>query len=132
VRLIGNRLLIALYDIAEIIIKPIGALLSRKIVNGLLRIGLAVFILASASIFFFLRNALILVSPAPGAGAAFFSVMSIPFSSVTSREEGHVLGITGRQDAGYVLAPPSVAVSFTTTVPVHLRLCSALRWWSSS
>jgi len=68
--------LIALYDLAEIFIKPFGALLSKKIGEwAVLRIGLALFILAQGSISSFLPMAHP-GSPAPGSGRRFLSVMS--------------------------------------------------------
>jgi MFS family permease len=100
--------LIALYDLAEIFIKPLGALLSRKIGEwAVLRIGLALFILASGLYLVLPPQWLILVRLLQGAGAAFFSVMSMTLLIRYFMErKGTVLGIYGAfKNAGYVLAP---------------------------
>jgi MFS transporter, ACDE family, multidrug resistance protein len=100
--------LIALYDLAEIFIKPFGALLSRKIGEwAVLRIGLSLFILASGLYLAFPPQWLILVRLLQGAGAAFFSVMSMTLLIRYFMErKGAVLGIYGAfKNAGYVLAP---------------------------
>jgi len=100
--------LIALYDLAEIFIKPFGALLSKKIGEwAVLRIGLALFILASGLYLVLPSQWLILVRLLQGAGAAFFSVMSMTLLIRYFMErKGTVLGIYGAfKNAGYVLAP---------------------------
>lgn len=100
--------LIALYDLAEIFIKPLGALLSRKIGEwAVLRIGLSLFIVASGLYFVLSPRSLILVRLLQGAGAAFFSVMSMTLLIRYFMErKGAVLGIYGAfKNAGYVLAP---------------------------
>lgn len=100
--------LIALYDLAEIFIKPFGALLSRKIGEwAVLRIGLALFIFASGLYLALPPQWLILVRLLQGAGAAFFSVMSMTLIIRYFMErKGTVLGIYGAfKNAGYVLAP---------------------------
>jgi len=100
--------LIALYDLAEIFIKPLGALLSRKIGEwAVLRIGLSLFIVASGLYFVLPPQSLILVRLLQGAGAAFFSVMSMTLLIRYFMErKGTVLGIYGAfKNAGYVLAP---------------------------
>jgi MFS family permease len=100
--------LIALYDLAEIFIKPFGALLSRKIGEwAVLRIGLALFIFASGLYLALPPQWLILVRLLQGAGAAFFSVMSMTLLIRYFMErKGTVLGIYGAfKNAGYVLAP---------------------------
>ena len=100
--------LIALYDIAEIFIKPLGALLSRKIGEwAVLRIGLAVFSLASGLYLVLEPEWLVLVRLLQGAGAAFFSVMSMTLLIRYFMErKGTVLGVYGAfKNAGYVLAP---------------------------
>jgi len=100
--------LIALYDLAEIFIKPFGALLSRKIGEwAVLRIGLFLFILASGLYLLLPPQWLILVRLLQGAGAAFFSVMSMTLLIRYFMErKGAVLGIYGAfKNAGYVLAP---------------------------
>jgi MFS family permease len=106
--LIAIGFLIALYDIAEIFIKPLGALLSKKIGEwAVLRIGLALFILASGLYLVISPQWLILVRLLQGAGAAFFSVMSMTLLIRYFMErKGTVLGIYGAfKNAGYVLAP---------------------------
>jgi len=106
--LIVIGLLIALYDLAEIFIKPFGALLSRKIGEwAVLRIGLALFIVASGLYLVLPPQYLILVRLLQGAGAAFFSVMSMTLLIRYFMErKGTVLGIYGAfKNAGYVLAP---------------------------
>jgi MFS family permease len=100
--------LIALYDLAEIFIKPFGALLSRKIGEwSVLRIGLSLFIVASGLYLIFPPEGLILVRLLQGAGAAFFSVMSMTLLIRYFMErKGTVLGVYGAfKNAGYVLAP---------------------------
>ena len=100
--------LIALYDLAEIFIKPFGALLSRKIGEwAVLRIGLALFIFASGLYLVLPPQWLILVRLLQGAGAAFFSVMSMTLLiRYFMARKGTVLGIYGAfKNAGYVLAP---------------------------
>ena len=100
--------LIALYDLAEIFIKPLGALLSKKIGEwAVLRIGLALFILASGLYLILPPQWLILIRLLQGAGAAFFSVMSMTLLIRYFMErKGTVLGIYGAfKNAGYVLAP---------------------------
>ena len=100
--------LIALYDLAEIFIKPFGALLSRKIGEwAVLRIGLALFIFASGLYLVLPPQWLILVRLLQGAGAAFFSVMSMTLLiRYFMVRKGTVLGIYGAfKNAGYVLAP---------------------------
>jgi MFS family permease len=100
--------LIALYDLAEIFIKPLGALLSRKIGEwAVLRIGLSLFILASGLYFVLPPQSLVLVRLLQGAGAAFFSVMSMTLLIRYFMErKGTVLGVYGAfKNAGYVLAP---------------------------
>ena len=100
--------LIALYDLAEIFIKPFGALLSRRIGEwAVLRIGLSLFIIASALYLALPPEWLILVRLLQGAGAAFFSVMSMTLLIRYFMErKGTVLGIYGAfKNAGYVLAP---------------------------
>ena len=100
--------LIALYDLAEIFIKPFGALLSRKIGEwAVLRMGLSLFILASGLYLVLPPQGLILVRLLQGAGAAFFSVMSMTLLIRYFMErKGTVLGIYGAfKNAGYVLAP---------------------------
>jgi len=100
--------LIALYDLAEIFIKPLGALLSRKIGEWtVLRIGLSLFIVASGLYLVLPPQWLILVRLLQGAGAAFFSVMSMTLLIRYFMErKGTVLGIYGAfKNAGYVLAP---------------------------
>jgi len=100
--------LIALYDIAEIFIKPLGALLSRKIGEwAVLRIGLILFSLASGLYLLLPSEYLVLTRLLQGAGAAFFSVMSMTLLIRYFMErKGTVLGIYGAfKNAGYVLAP---------------------------
>src|SRR4030043_223867 len=106
--LIAISFLIALYDIAEIFIKPFGALLSKKIGEGaVLRIGLALFILASGLYLILPPKGLILVRLLQGAGAAFFSVMSMTLLIRYFMErKGSVLGIYGAfKNAGIVRGP---------------------------
>ncbi|MCJ7594024.1 MAG: MFS transporter, partial [Desulfobacterales bacterium] len=101
-------LLIALYDIAEIFIKPLGALLSRKVGEwAVLRIGLAIFSLASGLYLIMTPQWLIPVRLLQGAGAAFFSVMSMTLLiRYFTERKGTVLGVYGAfKNSGYVLAP---------------------------
>ncbi|UCE54449.1 MAG: MFS transporter [Desulfobacterales bacterium] len=106
--LIVIGILIALYDVAEILVKPIGALLSRRWGEwSILRIGLMLFALASGIYLIFPPQWLIVVRLAQGAGAAFFSVMSITLLiRYFTDKKGAALGIYGAvKNAGYVLAP---------------------------
>jgi MFS transporter, ACDE family, multidrug resistance protein len=100
--------LIALYDIAEIFIKPLGALLSRKIGEwAVLRIGLVLFSLASGLYLFLPSEYLVLTRLLQGVAAAFFSVMSMTLLIRYFMErKGMALGIYGAfKNSGYVLAP---------------------------
>jgi MFS transporter, ACDE family, multidrug resistance protein len=100
--------LIALYDIAEIFIKPLGALLSRKIGEwAVLRIGLILFALASGLYLFLPSEYLVLTRLLQGVAAAFFSVMSMTLLIRYFMErKGMALGIYGAfKNSGYVLAP---------------------------
>jgi MFS family permease len=100
--------LIALYDIAEIFIKPLGAILSRKIGEwAVLRIGLGLFSFASGLYLFLPEGYLVLVRLLQGVSAAFFSVMSMTLLIRHFMDRrGTVLGIYGAfKNSGYVLAP---------------------------
>ena len=100
--------LIALYDIAEIFIKPLGALLSKKIGEwAVLRIGLVFFSFASGLYLILPPGYLVLVRLLQGMGAAFFSVMSMTLLIRYFMErKGTVLGVYGAfKNSGYVLAP---------------------------
>ena len=84
------------------------ALLSRKIGEwAVLRIGLAVFSLASGLYLVLSPQWLVLVRLLQGAGAAFFSVMSMTLLiRYFMDRKGTVLGVYGAfKNAGYVLAP---------------------------
>lgn len=101
-------LLIALYDISEIFIKPLGALLSRQVGEwAVLRTGLLLFSLASGLYIILTPDWLILVRLLQGAGAAFFSVMSMTLLlRYFSDRKGTALGFYGAfKNSGYVLAP---------------------------
>jgi MFS family permease len=106
--LIAIGILIALYDIAEIVVKPIGGLLSRHWGEwSILRAGLMLFALASGIYLILPPQWLILSRFLQGAGAAFFSIMSL---SLLVRhfadQKGMALGIYGAvKNSGYVLAP---------------------------
>ncbi|MBN1104505.1 MAG: MFS transporter, partial [Deltaproteobacteria bacterium] len=100
--------LIALYDIAEIFIKPLGALLSRKVGEwAVLRTGLVLFSIASGLYLLLPPQWLILVRLLQGAGAALFSVMSMTLLiRYFAERKGTALGIYGAfKNSGYVLAP---------------------------
>ncbi len=101
-------LLIALYDLAEIFIKPLGAVLSKKVGEwAVLRTGLVLFSFASGLYLVLSPDWLILVRLLQGAGAAFFSVMSMTLLIRHFAErKGAALGIYGAfKNSGYVLAP---------------------------
>jgi len=103
-------LLIALYDIAEILIKPLGGLLSVQWGEWrVLRLGLVVFALASGSYFYLGPQGLIMVRLMQGAGAALFSVMSMTLLvRYFMARKGMALGVYGLfKSAGYVVAPTS-------------------------
>jgi MFS family permease len=100
--------LVALYDIAEIFIKPLGAILSRKVGEwAVLRTGLVLFSIASGLYLLLPPQWLIPVRILQGAGAAFFSVMSMTLLiRYFSERKGAALGIYGAfKNSGYVLAP---------------------------
>ena len=100
--------LIALYDLAEIFSKPLGAVISRKIGEwAVLRIGLALFSFASGLYLFLPEGYLVLVRLLQGVAAAFFSVMSMTLLiRYFMDRKGTVLGIYGAfKNSGYVLAP---------------------------
>lgn len=106
--LIVIGILIALYDVAEILVKPLGALLSKKLGEWfVLRIGLMFFSLASGLYLILSPQGLILVRLLQGAGAALFSVMSMTLLIRHFMErKGMALGVYGTcKSAGYVLAP---------------------------
>ncbi len=100
--------LIALYDIAEIFIKPLGALLSKKIGEwAVLRIGLVLFSVASGLYLFLPSEYLVLTRLLQGVAAALFSVMSMTLLiRYFIGRKGTALGIYGSfKNSGYVLAP---------------------------
>ncbi len=100
--------LIALYDIAEIFIKPLGALISRKAGEwAVLRAGLVLFSIASGLYLILSPEWLILVRLLQGAGAALFSVMSMTLLvRYFADRKGMALGLYGAfKNSGYVLAP---------------------------
>jgi MFS family permease len=100
--------LIALYDIAEIFVKPLGAVLSRKIGEwAVLRAGLVLFSLASGFYLFLPSEYLVLTRLLQGVSAAFFSVMSMTLLiRYFADRKGTALGIYGAfKNSGYVLAP---------------------------
>jgi len=106
--LITIGILIALYDVAEILVKPLGGLLSKKLGEWfVLRIGLIFFSLASGLYLMLPPQGLILVRLLQGAGAALFSVMSMTLLIRHFMErKGMALGVYGTcKSAGYVLAP---------------------------
>jgi DHA1 family tetracycline resistance protein-like MFS transporter len=106
--LIAIGILIALYDVAEIMIKPLGGLLSRRWGQwSILRAGLVLFALASGIYLILPPQWLILIRLLQGAGAAFFSVMSLTLLIRHFRDQkGMALGIYGAvKNSGYVLAP---------------------------
>lgn len=106
--LIVIGILIALYDVAEIMVKPLGALLSRRWGEWvILRAGLVLFTLASGIYLILPPQWLILIRLLQGAGAAFFSIMSMTLLIRHFKiQKGMALGIYGAvKNSGYVLAP---------------------------
>jgi DHA1 family tetracycline resistance protein-like MFS transporter len=106
--LLAIGFLIALYDIAEIFIKPLGAVLSRKIGEWfVLRIGLVLFSIASGLYLYLPEGYLVLIRLLQGVAAAFFSVMSMTLLiRYFMDRKGTALGIYGAfKNSGYVLAP---------------------------
>jgi MFS family permease len=106
--LIVIGILIALYDVAEIVVKPLGGLLSRRWGEwSMLRAGLMLFALASGIYLVLPPQWLILVRLLQGAGAAFFSVMSMTLLiRHFADQKGTALGIYGAvKNSGYVVAP---------------------------
>jgi len=106
--LIVIGILIALYDVAEIMVKPLGGLLSRRWGEWpMLRTGLMLFALASGIYLILPPQWLILIRLLQGAGAAFFSVMSMTLLiRHFADQKGTALGIYGAvKNSGYVLAP---------------------------
>jgi DHA1 family tetracycline resistance protein-like MFS transporter len=71
--LIAIGILIAIYDLAEIILKPMAGVLSKKIGEWtVLRLGLMLFLLASGLYLIIDPSWLFLIRWLQGAGAAFF------------------------------------------------------------
>jgi MFS family permease len=106
--LIVIGILIALYDVAEIMVKPLGGLLSRRWGEwSILRAGLILFTLASGIYLILPPEWLILIRLLQGAGAAFFSIMSMTLLiRHFAGQKGMALGIYGAvKNSGYVLAP---------------------------
>jgi MFS family permease len=106
--LIVIGILIALYDVAEIMIKPLAGLLSRRWGEwSMLRAGLILFALASGIYLMLPPQWLILIRLLQGAGAAFFSIMSMTLLiRHFADQKGTALGIYGAvKNSGYVLAP---------------------------
>ncbi len=101
-------LLIAAYDFAEIVVKPIfGALADRRGMKQTLLAGIALFTLASLIYPWIDPRLLILVRFLQGAGAAALSVVSLALVGVYCADErGRAYGIYNAiKGAGYVLSP---------------------------
>ncbi|MDO9566054.1 MAG: MFS transporter [Candidatus Desulfaltia sp.] len=106
--LITIGILIAIYDLAEIILKPMAGVLSKKIGEwAVLRLGLMLFLLASGLYLIIDPSWLFLIRWLQGAGAAFFSVMSTTLLvRYFMDRKGMALGLYGGfKSSGYVLAP---------------------------
>ena len=106
--LMAIGVLIAIYDFAEIIFKPLAGLLSKKLGEwAVLRLGLMFFFLASGLYLVLDPAWLFLVRWLQGAGAAFFSVMSMTLLVRHFMDrKGMALGLYGGfKSSGYVVAP---------------------------
>jgi len=106
--LMAIGVLIALYDFAEIIFKPLAGLLSKKLGEwAVLRLGLVFFFLASGLYLILDPAWLFLIRWLQGAGAALFSVMSVTLLVRHFMDrKGMALGLYGGfKSSGYVVAP---------------------------
>src|SRR5512142_2728851 len=101
-------LLIAAYDFAEIIAKPVfGALADRQGMKRTMLVGIAVFTLASLAYLFIDPRLLLLVRFLQGLGAAALSAVSLALVGVYYQENrGRAFGIYNAiKGAGYVVSP---------------------------
>lgn len=100
--------LIAAYDFAEIIAKPIfGAIADRQGMKRTMLLGIALFTVASAAYFFVDPRLLILIRFLQGVGAAALSAVSLALIGVYYDEgRGRAYGVyNALKGAGYVVSP---------------------------
>ena len=101
-------LLIAAYDLAELVAKPIfGAIADRRGMKHTMLVGIAVFIAASVAYPFIDPRLLLVVRFAQGAGAAALSAVSLAMVGAYYRgRRGRAYGIYNAiKGAGYVVSP---------------------------
>ena len=101
-------LLIAAYDLAELVAKPIfGAFADRRGMKQTMLAGIAVFILASLAYPLIDPRLLLIVRFAQGAGAAALSAVSLAMVGAYYREKrGRAYGVYNAiKGAGYVVSP---------------------------
>ncbi len=101
-------LLIAAYDAAEVVGKPLaGALADRRGMKQTMLAGLAVFVLASLAYLVVDPRLLLVIRFAQGAGAAALSAVSLALVAAYARERrGRAYGIYNAiKGAGYVVSP---------------------------
>ncbi len=101
-------LLIAAYDLAEIIAKPIfGALADRRGMTQTMRVGIAVFVVASLAYLLVDPRLLLVIRFLQGAGAAALSAVSLALvGTYAVAHRGRAYGIYNAiKGAGYVISP---------------------------
>lgn len=101
-------LLIAAYDAAEVVAKPVfGAIADRRGMKQTMLAGLAVFILASLAYLWVDPHLLILIRFLQGVGAAALSAVSLALvGAYAVKHRGRAYGIyNGIKGAGYVVSP---------------------------
>jgi len=101
-------LLIAAYDAAEVVAKPIfGAIADRRGMKQTMLAGIAVFVLASLAYLWVNPRLLLLIRFLQGAGAAALSAVSLALVGAYAVEHrGRAYGIyNGIKGAGYVVSP---------------------------
>jgi len=100
--------LIAAYDLAEVVAKPVfGALADQRGMKQTMLAGIALFVLASLSYPFMDPRLLVVVRFVQGMGAAALSAVSLALVAVYAAEwRGRAYGIyNASKGAGYVLSP---------------------------
>ncbi len=111
-------LLIAAYDFAEIIAKPIfGSLSDKAGMKKTMLVGIGIFTLSSASFLFIDPHLLLLIRFLQGLGAAALSAVSLALVGVYyTQNRGRAYGIYNAiKGAGYVVAPIVGGIIVTTT-----------------
>jgi len=102
-------LLIAAYDAAEVVAKPVfGAIADRRGMKQTMLVGIAVFVLASLGYLWVDPRLLLLIRFLQGVGAAALSAVSLALVAAytTDKQRGRAYGIyNALKGAGYVVSP---------------------------